>query len=294
MNEKLKEALATLKELGFEPVKDAINHRVKSPFFGGFVISWLFLNWDKVLIICFSSTPIKERITSIKSIPSNSIIWDYNVAHTHTFWFPLLASVLITILSPFISFLIELIHKWVIAETEGNRFSRQAAILSKKSNLITVEVRNESQRDTELLKVKAIQAATQAEIAASNASIESLESQSKTLSEQIDAKTETHGTLSNNIYSLQEKLDNLTPVVSELERKYEALSEFENQIKNKDDIIKNLRIELDLLKYEDNKERRKLQFPSPLKLTPETITTSNEITGANFIRVPKNSVTTKE
>lgn len=264
MNEKLKEALTMLKELGFEPVKDAINHRVKSPFFGGFVVSWLFLNWDRVLIICFSNGSIIERINTIRKIPNNSIFLSIDIRNSHTFWFPLAISITLTLLSPFISFILEWAHKRVTTATEANRFSKQAEILDKKSLLTEAEVRSENQKETALLEVKAQQEASRAAIAFSESNIDSLTNKTNALNEQIRTNGDTNNSLLNEISSNTDKLKALRDSLDSLEGEFKKANAPLNEIKKlrtslgiKESEIKELKKTMSKLQ---EKDKSTLQF----------------------------------
>lgn len=207
MNDKIKEAIDAFKEFGLEPVKQAVTHRVRNPLFGGFVLSWLFFNWEKLLIITFDEGTILQRINLVKKIPDNSIIWGHDISHTHTFWFPALISLLLTLTSPFISYILDLAHDAIIKKTERNRFERQAAILGAKISLIDAEVKNDTQKETALLAVKAQQEISKAEIAKSNASIESLKNESESLQEQIKTNESTSESLKVDLITARNKLD---------------------------------------------------------------------------------------
>lgn len=209
MNDKIKEAIDAFKEFGLEPVKQAVTHRVRNPLFGGFVLSWLFFNWEKLLIITFDEGTILQRINLVKKIPDNSIIWGHDISHTHTFWFPALISLLLTLTSPFISYILDLAHDAIIKKTERNRFERQAAILGAKISLIDAEVKNDTQKETALLAVKAQQEISKAEIAKSNASIESLKNESESLQEQIKTNESTSESLKLDLITARNKLEAL-------------------------------------------------------------------------------------
>lgn len=39
-----------------------VDERIKSPFAGAFLIAWIAVNWQAILILCFSETTIEQRI----------------------------------------------------------------------------------------------------------------------------------------------------------------------------------------------------------------------------------------
>lgn len=206
MDEKLKEAIRAFKELGLEPVKEAVTHRVRNPLFGGFVLSWLFFNWAKLLIITFGEGTILQRINFVRSMPDNSIVFGHSYSHTHTFWFPFLISIFLTLVSPFISYVLDLAHDRIIKKTEKNKFERQASILGAKSSLIDAEVKSDTQKETALLAVRAQQEISRADIAKSNANIDSLKKESESLHEQIKTNESTNDSLKNELLTASNKL----------------------------------------------------------------------------------------
>ncbi|HBR4841468.1 TPA: hypothetical protein OT027_004630 [Klebsiella quasipneumoniae] len=94
-----------------KPFVDELSSRLKIPFFGGFVFSWLVINWERVAILISSKENIYTRIDKIKKIEEFNwpIIGDW---HTSTFFAPLLYSIIITSLTPFITLGFKKIQKW--------------------------------------------------------------------------------------------------------------------------------------------------------------------------------------
>jgi hypothetical protein len=248
MKETLKEIINKINDLDQGSIKEAMNHKIKNPLFGGFIISWLFLNWDRLLIILFSKESIIEKISIIRKIPDNSILLGLNIHHSHTFWIPALISLLFTLASPFISYILDLLHNNVITRTESNRFNRQANILGAKTSLIDAEVKNDTQKETATLKIRAEHEQSKADIAASAANIDFLEKQSKILKEQINTNTEINGRLSEEINTSSEQLQDLKNRVNETveeltdrESKYGSLDKVLFKIQEKDDEISRLK-----------------------------------------------------
>jgi hypothetical protein len=248
MKETIKEIINKINDIDQGSIKEAMNHKIKNPLFGGFIISWLFLNWDRLLIILFSKETIIEKISIIRKIPDNSILLGIDINHSHTFWFPALISLLFTLASPFISYILDLLHNNVITRTESNRFNRQAKILGAKTSLIDAEVKNDTQKETATLIIRAAHEQSKADIAASAANIVFLEKQSKTLKEQINTNTEINGRLSEEINANSEQLEDiknrLNETVEELterENEYGSLDKLLFKIQEKDDEISKLK-----------------------------------------------------
>lgn len=248
MNDKLKDIISTLREFGLEPVKEAVNHKIRNPLFGGFVISWIFFNWDRLLIIIFSKDNVLERISIVNKIPDNIIIGGFDLNHAHTFFLPALISISLTLFSPFIYYVLDLLHDAVVTETESNKFNRQAKILIAKSSLIDAEVENETQRETARLKVASEQELAKANIADSKANIETLSAQSKFINEQISINNDVNARLTEEIKINDEKLEKLRLNIQEFDSVLlERVKEHGNfdkvlfELKEKDDEIIDLK-----------------------------------------------------
>lgn len=103
-----------IKDVGAEltkPLIDELSNKLKLPFFGGFLFSWCVINWERVAILISSKENIYTRIEKIKGIPQIElpIIGDW---HTSTFFAPLLYSMLITALTPFMILAYKKLQKW--------------------------------------------------------------------------------------------------------------------------------------------------------------------------------------
>lgn len=94
-----------------KPFVDELSSRLKIPFFGGFIFSWLVINWERIAILISSNENIYTRIDKIKKIKEFNwpVIGDW---HTSTFFAPLFYSIIITLLTPFITLGFKKIQKW--------------------------------------------------------------------------------------------------------------------------------------------------------------------------------------
>lgn len=80
----------TIKEI-YLSVNKTSGDRIKSPFYGVYVLTWLAFNWEPVAIFIFSDMKMENRVSFINS------------AYPFSFIAPLIISVLLTILLPFIN-----------------------------------------------------------------------------------------------------------------------------------------------------------------------------------------------
>lgn len=103
-----------IKDAGAEltkPLMDELSSRLKLPFFGAFIFSWLVINWERVAIILLSKENVYTRIAKIKEIPQIELPVIGNW-HSSTFIAPLLYSMLVTAITPFMILAYKKIQKW--------------------------------------------------------------------------------------------------------------------------------------------------------------------------------------
>lgn len=80
----------TIKEI-YLSVNKTSGDRIKSPFYGVYVFTWLAFNWESVAIFIFSDMKMENRVSFINS------------SYPFSFIVPLIISVSLTILLPFIN-----------------------------------------------------------------------------------------------------------------------------------------------------------------------------------------------
>ncbi len=125
-----------------KPVIDELAMKLKLPFFSAFAFSWGVINWEKAVILIFSKENIYSRIDKIKSLPGLEwpIIGDW---HTSTFFAPLLYSITITAITPFITLGFKRIQKWAnirIIDTQAELDHRYKS--SSATELFKLEQKN--------------------------------------------------------------------------------------------------------------------------------------------------------
>lgn len=81
--------------------------RIKNPFIGAFLTSWILFNWRPILFLIFSDKKIEQRIIYITKNFNDTVFY---------FWAPLLAAVFYIGILPYINYGFEYIvkysHKW--------------------------------------------------------------------------------------------------------------------------------------------------------------------------------------
>lgn len=141
-----------------KPIIDELSSRLKAPFFGGFIFSWIIINWEKIAILISSKENIYTRIDKIKNIEQLHLpiigTW-----HTSTFFIPLISSILITLITPFITLAFKKMQQWAnvrIIDTQAelnNRYKITSASEQLKLELKENEI-SKIKYSTEKLTIK--------------------------------------------------------------------------------------------------------------------------------------------
>lgn len=105
--------------------------RVKSPFLGAFVFSWIGFNWQMLAILFFRKNSIEERL---KFINSNFDVWNYLSA-------PLCTSALIAFLLPQINKAITKIQDKPNSETIELTLSSKIRVAELQQSIAEIEAR---------------------------------------------------------------------------------------------------------------------------------------------------------
>lgn len=101
----------TIKEI-YLSVNKTSGDRIKSPFYGVYVFTWLAFNWESVAIFIFSDMKMENRVSFINS------------AYPFSFIIPLIISVLLTIFLPFI-------NEW-FSKVQSKPLSKTSLIMSQR------------------------------------------------------------------------------------------------------------------------------------------------------------------
>lgn len=144
MSETINKVLDAAQAVTTEPVIKVVNQRLSNPFFLCFISSWVLCNWDRVLLLLFSfSMGIEQRIEKVKALPSNSVFFGVSIPHTHTFWYPFIASIIFVVGAPFISYVVDIIQNGVFTKKSTNDSKRKQKALDLKIEEINKNVEYE-------------------------------------------------------------------------------------------------------------------------------------------------------
>lgn len=147
MNETVKKAIDAVDSVALEPIKNAVLNRLSNPFFPSVVISWLFLNWERVFIIFFANVNVLARIDRVKSLPSTDVLWGVEIPHALTFYYPVIFGVMYVILTPFISYVLFYCHSNVINKLYDSRIRGKATNIQSEVRLIEAEQKKTYAKD---------------------------------------------------------------------------------------------------------------------------------------------------
>ncbi|WP_421810014.1 coiled-coil domain-containing protein [Flagellimonas sp.] len=149
---------------------DTTKERIKNPFIGAFVFSWIAFNWKPILIIFFSNMKVVDKIALIEK---------EHTSLTYNMWFPLFFAIFYVLILPYLMWLFDRISSKAVLGRKQSLFEQQIFDLQSKQRLAEQESRLEdiraSFRETADLNQK-IDVLTN-QIAERDNTIESLKSQ---------------------------------------------------------------------------------------------------------------------
>lgn len=111
--------------------------RLKNPFLGAFITSWIAFNWQPIFIILFSNKTIEDKITFV----NQNFIDPY-----HLLYFPLISTVIYIIILPYINLVTELLIE--LSKTKRNKLSinSQKLAINNKKELAIEEIKLEESK----------------------------------------------------------------------------------------------------------------------------------------------------
>lgn len=122
-----------MKEL-LQSVFRTTEERVKNPFIGAFITSWVLFNWKPILFILFSAKNIEEKITFI-----NENFSDLKLL----IWFPLLAVFFYILLLPYLNLLFDILLKYSLFKRNEIVINKQKQIIDNQKQIAIEEIKLE-------------------------------------------------------------------------------------------------------------------------------------------------------
>ncbi|PNM23453.1 hypothetical protein A6J66_004120 [Yersinia enterocolitica] len=198
-------------------VKETIIDRIRNPFFFCFILSWLYFNWQSVLIIILSKKPIEERITT--TLAGKLDPW-----HLDSLIYPAISAFIIAVAFPYLGVAIRLLHMQYDNISED--FVRKQKTRAYETISHVAQSKVQSDNAEELAK---------AEIATKLADEEESQLKSKL---NMDALSTHHEILSLSIVTLEKQIKSANETISTLSEKSISL---QNEINESETILVGLK-----------------------------------------------------
>jgi hypothetical protein len=116
---------------------DTTKERIKNPFIGAFIFSFIAFNWKPVFIIIFASKSIQEKIELIET--------DYT-GLLHNLWLPIIFAVFYVLILPYIMWFFDNISSKAVEGRKENIVDQQLFDLQSKQRLAEQESKLEDIR----------------------------------------------------------------------------------------------------------------------------------------------------
>jgi len=123
----------------FQTILKSTEDRIKNPFIGTFITSWIIFNWKPILFIIFSDKGIESKINFIKD--NYNDIWCY-------LWLPLVSAVFYIAILPYISFIFEYITKFSHELRNKVNLEARNAALKLQIGVAQNEIKLEEEKTT--------------------------------------------------------------------------------------------------------------------------------------------------
>ncbi|HGY1289162.1 TPA: hypothetical protein ACNUZJ_003921 [Raoultella ornithinolytica] len=134
----VKEVAEGIREVFFQPVKEALIYRAKSIFYGSFLTSWFVFNWDRLAYFLLSSDDVLKKIYLLKSERPEVNGWEH-LFGTWWDWFvyPLILSLFIVWFYPYLIFYSAKIHEKILGKINISRNLDEVGKIQSRVDLIT-------------------------------------------------------------------------------------------------------------------------------------------------------------
>lgn len=198
-----------------ESTRQTTSERLKSPFIGSFVFSWLALNWDALAIMFFSPKNIEARIHIVKQ----------NHPYIHLFILPLIISISLCILLPWLNkFLIFIQTKPIDQATSLSMISRIKKA-RKQLTISRIEAKRELAKKREEKEIEENISATIAKSISLERLNAKLEKDLKKSNELISSLSIDNGVLNKTQSSNEQEIEKLKFDISELRKEKNEIHE---------------------------------------------------------------------
>lgn len=167
-------------------ILETSKERLKNPFLGTLILSWIAVNWKPVSILFFSKATISEKIDIIEQNYSDLL---------HNLWIPLIIALSYVLLLPYLMWLLDLFIK---------KANKERKLLIKYERVQDVKGRQEITLEESKLE----------EIKSNFLEKQDLFKEIKSLKETISKLTTSISLKENNIKALEKTLSNIGPGIA--------------------------------------------------------------------------------
>ncbi|EKN6225239.1 TPA: hypothetical protein U5E10_001648 [Yersinia enterocolitica] len=209
-------------------VKETVIDRVRNPFFFCFILSWLFFNWQSVLIVTLSKKPIEERIAVLAG--------KLDPWHLNSLILPAFSAFIIAVAFPYLGVAIRFLHLQYENISEGFVRKQKTRAYETISHVAQSKVKSDNAEELEKAKIATklaeedeSQLKSKLNLDALNTHYETLNLSIETLEKQIKSANETISTLSEKSISLQNEINESENILVGLKGKIKESNRKEGQ-----------------------------------------------------------------
>lgn len=104
---------------------DAINTRVKEPYWGFFLLSFLAFNWRGLFLLCFATGSAQEKIILFES---ETTVWSLIIC-------PIITALVILLITPWLKVLFGLASRLAYEKLNSQELAREHKYIAEKNKL---------------------------------------------------------------------------------------------------------------------------------------------------------------
>lgn len=231
-----------------EPLSTALAHRFGSPVFYSFLISWAIINWERIFVLAFGKGEIESRIEKAKLVPST--FW--GVEHSTTYYLPLLSTIFIVFLSPYLNNFVDIFHTKAFRTKYIHTSKLEAEKYNAQKEAVTAKVTYERAASSLRLKIEAEDAVNTSKIEISALNLDSAKQELGDIRDKVSEERnkaedirKNHNQLNKEISLLNEKLTELDSTLSE---RVKTLEQLDKEITNRSAKLKSTQENLNIVR----------------------------------------------
>lgn len=206
-----------IKEL-FASLKKTSTDRISNPFYGVFIVTWLVFNWEAVAILVFSDLHMQERVRFINS------------AYPLMYLYPLLSSIVLTLLLPWCTEKVTFI--------QSKPLSRTSSLLAiRKKRMLTADISVERFRAKKDVAYERHKVGAEKEVQDMREEITLSAKRTGQLTESLNAANEKIAELESQNSKLKAENVTVKSLQNENGTYVKSISSYKKDVKNRDETI---------------------------------------------------------